>query len=161
MNSKVLNDLSARIARIEALMENNDTFSTAAPSTDGGFNYQGSQFGGVQFGDNYFQTQDGSGLGGYQPYNLDQQLEENYGFGPTDATITDLMNRIAELELMVAGGSRDTQQSGSLNAGQSVGDDAATGSGTSGIPAGFTTVTISICDNGVAKTMQVIGTTPA
>ena len=169
MTPKQINALSARIARLETLLEDKDAFSTGGGTSAGeGFSYQGSQFGGISFGDNYFQTQgqDGSGFGGIgNEWNLDQQLEDNYGFGPTEATINELMGRIAELELLTAGGSRDTQQDGALNAGQDVGDDKGTGTGDAsagdaGVPEGYGPIEISICDNGTSRTMNVLGTTP-
>lgn len=123
MNPKAINALSARIARLETMLEEKDAFGAAPTSASEAFSYQGSTFGGVQFGDNYFQNQDQS--------NLDQQLEENYDFGPTEAAINELMGRIAELELLTAGGSRDTGQEGSLDAGQDIGDDGGDGTGSS------------------------------
>ena len=139
MNPKALNALAARVARIEALLENKDLFGPGGGATYGGLTYEGSQFGGVE-----------------------QQLVENYGFGANDATVFDLQQRIAELELLVAGGSNDTRQSDPLDATQSVGDDGSdgTGGGGSGVPEGYGPVEISICDGGVAKTMTVLGTTP-
>lgn len=172
MNPKVINSLSARVAKLEAMMENNDLFQQAGGASYGGLNYQGSEFGGLQFGDNYFQGSqfgDSQYQGGSAPQfpweqyaPAEQQMAENYGFGANEQAISELMQRISELELLVAGGSNDTRQTGALDATQQVGDDASDGTGTAGgIPAGFTQVQLSICDNGVAKTMMVIGTVPA
>ncbi len=155
MNPKAINALSARVARIEALMEDNDVFKQQGVTTYGGLDYQGSQFGGIQFGDNYFQSPES------QRSDYQQEQSDNYGFGPTESTVNDLMQRISELELLVAGGSNDTRQSEAQDADQTVVDDASQGTGTAGgIPAGYGPVDISVCVGGVAMTMTVIGTTP-
>ncbi len=79
-----------------------------------------------------------------------------------DPQLFELQQRINDLELQVANGSRDVAQGGAQDAGASVGDDGSTGSGgAGGIPEGFTQIQITICDNGTQKTMTVIGTVPA
>jgi hypothetical protein len=165
MNPKVINSLNARLARIEALLENQDTFGSGGGTTYGGLNYQGSEFN-LSLPESSFGPAMIPEAMQLQMQNwLQEQLEQNYGFGANDQTIAELQQRIAELELLVAGGSNDTNQSDALDAGAAVGDDASDGTGQpagsgNGIPAGFTEVEISICDGGTAKTMTVIGTIP-
>ena len=157
MNPKIINSINARLARVEALLENQDTFGSGSGTTYGGLNFQGSEYN-TEFGAQVTPDQ----IESMVRDSLAQQLANNYGFGANDQTIAELQQRIAELELLVAGGSNDTNQGGALDAGAAVGDDASDGSGTAGgIPEGFTEVEISICDNGVANTMTVIGTIPA
>lgn len=161
MNPKVINSLNARLARIEALLENQDTFGSGGGTTYGGLNYQGSEFNLSLPESSFGPAMIPEALQLQMQNWLQEQLEQNYGFGANDQTIAELQQRIAELELLVAGGSNDTNQSDALDAGAAVGDDASDGSGTAGgIPAGFTEVEISICDNGTARTMTVIGTPP-
>lgn len=117
MNPKIINSLNARLARIEALLENNDAFKAAGGTTYGGLQYQGSQY-------NYnFEAADSN------DQMLDQQMMQNYGFGPTDMAMFDLQQRMAELELLVAGGSNDTFQGNALDAGAATGDDGEGGTG--------------------------------
>lgn len=151
MNPKVINSINARLARIEALLENSDVFKAQGGTTYGGLQYEGSQY-------NYNFGSDSQGFG---PQDLGQEMSQNYGFGPSDMAIFEMQQRIAELELLIANGSNDTNQSGALDAGAAVGDDASDGSGSTGIPAGFSQIEIEVCQDGVAKTMTVIGTIPA
>lgn len=115
MNPKVINSMNARLSRLEALLENNDVFKAAGGTTYGGLQYEGSTF-------------------NIEAPNLDQTLANNYGFGPNDMVIAELQQRINELELLVAGGSNDTNQSGAQDAGAAIGDDAEAGSGSAGEP---------------------------
>ncbi len=128
MNPKVINSLNARLARIEALLENQDTFGSGG-TTYGGLNYEGSQFN-MQLPESSFGPAMIPEAMQLQMQSwLQEQLAENYGFGSNDQTIAELQQRISELELLVAGGSRDTNQGGALDAGASVGDDASDGTG--------------------------------
>ena len=139
MNPKVINSMNARLARIEALLENSDVFKAEGGTTYGGLQYEGSTF----------------NIDSVQP--LEQQLSNNYGFGPNDFVIAELQQRISELELLVAGGSNDTNQSGALDAGAAVGDDGETGAGSPvGIPAGFTEVPITLCIDGVTTPATIL-----
>lgn len=119
MNPKVINNINARLARIEALLENSDVFKAQGGTTYGGLQYEGSQY-------NYNFGSDSQGFG---PQDLGQEMSQNYGFGPGDMAIFEMQQRIAELELLIANGSNDTNQSGALDAGAGVGDDASDGSG--------------------------------
>lgn len=114
MNPKVINSINARLARIEAMLENSDVFKQAEGATYGGLQYEGSQT-----------------TYNFQP--LEQELAQNYGFGANDMTIFEMQQRIADLELQIAGGSNDTNQSGALDAGAGVGDDGETGTGQAGL----------------------------
>lgn len=143
MNPKIINSMNARLARLEALLESNDVFKAQGGATYGGLNYQGSTFniespqagqeGGMMYMPgglsdmgmlNFEQQQQMSP-------NLDQQLAENFGFGPNDMVVAELQQRISELELLVAGGSNDTFQGDALDAGAAVGDDGERGNGDS------------------------------
>jgi hypothetical protein len=108
MSQKVLNALATRIARLESLAEDKDAFPSAGGVTYGGLQFEGSTF----------------NIG-----TLDEQLSENNGFDANANTIFDLQQRISELELLISGGSNDTNQGGALDAGQGVGDDASEGTG--------------------------------
>ncbi len=108
MNPKVINSLAARIARIESLLEDKDSFGAAGGTTYGGLQFEGST---------------------YNIGTLDGQLAENNGFEANANTIAELQQRISELELLISGGSNDTNQSGALDVGAAVGDDASEGSG--------------------------------
>ena len=134
MNPKVINSMNARLARLEALLENSDVFKAEGGTTYGGLQYEGSTF------------------------NINQQLAENYGFDANANTIFELQQRIAELELLIAGGSHDTDQTGAQDAGAGVGDDASDGSGTSGgVPAGFTEIELTVCSGITQTTITVLG----
>lgn len=146
MNPKVINSMNARLSRLEALLENNDVFNAQGGTTYGGLQYEGSTF-------------NIEAPNPDQPFSgLDQQLANNYGFGPNDMVIAELQQRISELELLIAGGSNDTYQGDALDASQSVGDDGERGSGTSGgIPEGFSEIEIEVCDGTTSTTIAVIG----
>jgi hypothetical protein len=145
MNPKALNALAARVARIEALMENKDAFGPQGNTTYGGLQYEGSTF----------------NIAAPEGMGQDEQMAQNNGFDANAFTIFELQQRISELEMLVAGGSNDTNQGGALDSGAAVGDDASDGSGSaSGIPAGYGPVEISICDGSTTRTMTVLGTTP-
>lgn len=132
MNPKVINSLNARLSRIEAMLENSDVFKAAGGTTYGGLQYQGSQY-------NYnFEAADAGSQ------SLDQQMAQNYGFGPSDMAIFELQQRIAELELLVAGGSNDIFQGGALDAGQAVGDDGEGGTGEPVAPPEVTAETLGL-----------------
>lgn len=109
--------MNARLSRLEALLENSDVFKAQGGTTYGGLQYEGSQY-------NYnFESAEQQGV--------QQQLAQNYGFGPTDMAIFEMQQRIAELELLMSGGSNDTYQGAALDATQSIGDDGERGSGES------------------------------
>lgn len=126
MSTKVINALSARIAKLETLLENKDAFGSGGGQSFGGLNYQGSQYGGINFGDNYFSTpelppweqQQAQGLD--QSMFMDQLSMENF----------DLQQRIQSLELLVSSGSNDTRQDQPIDATQQIGDDGSSGTGT-------------------------------
>lgn len=140
MNPKALNALAARVARLEKLLEDNDVFKPGGGTTYGGLDYQGSTYN--------FQG----------PQNLEQELAQNFGFDANAATIFELQQRIADLELMISNGSNDTYQGAALDAGVGVGDDASDGTGSAGgIPAGFTEVIIYGCVGGVSTQLTVLG----
>lgn len=140
MNPKALNALSARVARLEALLENGDVFKAQGDTTYGGLQFQGSTYN--------FEA----------PPPLEQQLAGNFGFGANDMAMFEMQQRIAELEMLVSGGSNDTFQGSALDAGAAVGDDASDGSGTAGgIPAGFTEIPIQVCDGTTSLTIVVLG----
>ena len=118
MNPKTINAMAARIARLEALLEDKDQFKTDSNTTYGGLQYEGSQF--------------------------------NIGTDDTGA-IFDLQQRTSELELLAADGSRDTSQSGALDAGQAVGDDGIAGTGA---------VSTGTANAGVAFLGSTVGVSP-
>ena len=124
MNPKIINSINARLARVEALLENQDTFGSGSGATYGGLNFQGSEYN-TEFGAQITPDQ----IESMVRNTLAQELANNYGFGANDQTIAELQQRIAELELLVAGGSNDTNQGAALDAGAAVGDDASDGTG--------------------------------
>lgn len=148
MNPKVINSMNARLARLESLLENSDVFKAEGGTTYGGLNYEGSTY-------NFGAPEQQQSVG-YGP--LDQQLSNNYGFDANANTIFELQQRIAELELLVAGGSNDTNQGGALDAGAATGDDGESGMGTAGgLPAGFTEIEVVICVDGVSTPATILG----
>lgn len=133
---KQYNELAARLARLETLLESNDALSPPGAVTLADMDLgPGVDLSIPDYSQYLSQRTDPSivwnaeTLGASDQFMRDEQ-EQNYGFGPTDSTITDLMQRIQDLELFVAGGSKDTNQDGAEDAGAEVGDDGATGTGT-------------------------------
>lgn len=133
MSTKVINALSARIAKLETLLENKDAFGSGGGQSFGGLNYQGSQYGGINFGDSYFAAPE------FPPWERqDQQMGYDYPMmmEQMEAERFELDNRIQSLELLVSGGSNDTRQSQAVDATQQVGDDGSSGSGATAAPEG-------------------------
>ena len=80
-----------------------------------------------------------------------------FNFDGQSAEMFELQQRINDLELLVANGSRDVAQGGALDAGASVGDDGSDGTGSAGgVPAGFTEVPITLCIDGVSTPATIL-----
>ena len=162
---KQYNELAARLQRVETLLESNDAYQPPGAVTladlDMGPGYDSSvppleSY--YQNGVQWDQQWDPAAYADWQ----DQQSEVNDGFAQSQSTIDDLLSRLNAVETFLSGGSNDTNQSGALDWGSTVGDDGQTGTGDAGgIPTGYGPVSLQICDSGVSKTMTVIGTTPA
>lgn len=167
---KQYNELAARLARLETLLESNDALAPPGAVTLDDLDLGPALTFDVPTYDQYLQQAaepdirwdpesygfDSARYGDWQ----DQLQDENFGYGPSDSGIDAILARLANIETFLSGGSNDTNQSGALNAGQSIGGDGQTGSGGVGIPAGYGPVTIAVCVDGVTGTMSVLGTTP-
>lgn len=140
------NELAARLAKLETLLQNNDAYSPP-----GAVKLDDLDFGpevDLSIPDiTQFMNQTQPDVVWDPQFTSDQQMvlqDENYGFGPTDSAITDMLQRLSDLETFVAGGSNDTNQSGALNAGADVGDDGLNGSDSSGATSSTTQVSAII-----------------
>lgn len=136
IDQRQINELTARLAKLETMLQNNDAYSPPGAVTLADMDLGP----GVDFSVpdmTQFMNQSQQDVAWDPQFSSNQQTaiqDENYGFGPTDSTITDLLQRISDLETLVAGGSNDTNQSGALNAGAKVGDDGSNGTGEAASP---------------------------
>lgn len=121
IDQRQINELTARLAKLETMLQNNDAY---APP--GAVKLDDMDLGpGIDFSvPDYtgFMNQVKPDVVWDPQFSSEQQTalqEENFGFGPTDSTITDLQQRLNAMETFISGGSNDTNQSGALGADQS------------------------------------------
>lgn len=171
-SEKEYNELAARLARLETLLQDNDAFKFPGDVT-----IKDLEFGpGLDFSLLPSET-----LQWDKPFEpelyydwMQDQLQQNNGWGIIDGEDgqdmwqmsesgnEEIMWRINNIETFLGGLNQDTDQSNATDWGTDIGDDGMTGTGeANGVPDGYGPVEITICEDGNTLTMNVLGTTPA
>lgn len=130
------NELAARLARLETLLQDNDAYAPPGAVTLAELDLGPGLDFSVPTYDDYINRPDPNIIWDPEATStqLDEKLASNDSFVASDQAIIDLMARLLALETMLSGGSNDTNQSNAQGAGAGVGDDTFTGTGRAAPP---------------------------
>lgn len=126
------NELTARLSRLETLLQNNDAYAPPGAVTLAEMDLGPGLDFGVPTYDQFLNapTPDVQWDPEYSQTVLNDQLEANDGFAATDAAVTEMQYRLQAIETYLTAGSNDTDQSDALNANQATGQDGFSGTET-------------------------------
>ncbi len=132
MDQRQINELMARVAKLETLLEANDAYQPPGAVTLKDMDLgPGLSFDIPDY--SQWQNQNLEWDPEYDPQSYSDWQNElqqaNDAFATTQGAVDDILSRLGNIETFLSGGSNDTNQSGALNAGAGVGDDGQTGTG--------------------------------